>query len=333
VKAIIQDIQQKLAEGSYKNEEHVRVCIVLRILQALGWNIWNPGEVNLEFPVLPNEDQTRIDVALFLTPHEPSVFIEVKALGKLESALSQVERQLRDYNRNNTALFSIITDGQIWRFYHSQAGGEFANKCFKILNLAEQKLDDLEQDFVRFLSREAVETGNSEHEAKSYLQLSREQRAMEDGLSDARRLILEPPYPSLPQALKDVVGQTGIVVSIEKATKFINDFGTKRETPPTPEPPEPRGYTVRQRGQTGSLPPDGTECRFAYKGKEFRGRIERGELSVVELGRFSSFSAASVKATRTARNGWRDWEIRLPNETRWVLADTWRSQHSRVKFN
>jgi predicted type IV restriction endonuclease len=72
-RAIVEDVRDKLAKGAYKNEEHVRVCIVLRMLQALGWNIWNPAKVNLEFPVLPNEDQTKVDVALFLTPHDPVV--------------------------------------------------------------------------------------------------------------------------------------------------------------------------------------------------------------------------------------------------------------------
>ncbi len=325
MKPLLEEIRDNIARGIYRNEEHVRVCIVLRILQALGWNIWNPNEVNLEFMVLPNEDQTKVDVALFLTPHEPSVFIEVKALGKLDGVLSQVERQLRDYNRNNTALFSIITDGQTWRFYYSQAGGEFASKCFKLLHLTEHNLEDLEQSFAAFLSRTAVETGNSEHEARKYLQLGREQRALEDALPEARRLVLDPPYPSLPQSLKDVVAGAGVVVSLEKATKFINEFGAKREPPP-PLPPRPDDEIVRP---SNTLPPDGTDCRFTYKGKEFTGRIDRGVLSVVELGRFSSFSAASVKATRTARNGWRDWEIRLSGETHWVLADTWRSRRSR----
>lgn len=325
MKTLLEDIKGKIARGVYRNEEHVRVCIVLRILQALGWDIWNPAEVYSEFTVLPNEDQTRINVALLLTPHKPSVFIEVKAPGKLEGVLTQVERQLRDYNRNNTALFSIITDGRIWRFYHSQAGGEFATRCFKILNLIEQKLDDLEQDFARFLSRVAVETGNSEREVMAYLQLSREQRAMEDGLPEARRIILSAPYPSLPQALKDVVARAGIVVSLEKAIQVNNEFGTNREPPPPPPPP-PKVDNIRR---SNTLPPDGTDCRFTYEGRVFSGRIEHRTPVVDELGQFSSFSAAGKKATRTSRNGWSDWEIRLPGESNWVLADTWRSSRSR----
>ena len=183
-------------------------------------------------------------MALFLTPHEPSVFIEVKALGKLEGVLSQAERQLRDYNRDNQALFSIITDGQTWRFYHSAARGEFANRCFKILNLIEHNLDDLEQGFAVFLSRIAVETGNSEREATTYLQLSRKQRAMEDALPEARRRVLEPPFPKLTEALIQLVAEGGISISMEEAERFIREYGAQR--PPQQQPAEPSHLTREQ---------------------------------------------------------------------------------------
>jgi hypothetical protein len=140
----------------------------------------------------------------------------------------------------------MITDGQTWRFYYSQAGGEFANKCFKILNLTEHNLDDLEQDFVRFLSREAVESGNSELEAGEYLQRNREQRAMADAMPEASRRVLKPPYPKLPEALVQLVQERGISISAEKAIQFIKDY--KAEEPPRepssrietyePRPPE-----------------------------------------------------------------------------------------------
>jgi len=112
MKDVLTDILRKLSDGVYKNEEHVRLSLVSRILQELGWDLWNPNEVNSEFPVIPQEDKTRIDLALFLTPYVPSVFLEIKAFGKLEGNINQIEQQLLDYNRNNTALFSIITDGR-----------------------------------------------------------------------------------------------------------------------------------------------------------------------------------------------------------------------------
>ena len=75
MKEILADIKTKLEKNEYRNEEHVRLCLVARILQALGWNIWDPNEVNAEFIVVPDEDKTRVDVVLFLEPFSPSVFI------------------------------------------------------------------------------------------------------------------------------------------------------------------------------------------------------------------------------------------------------------------
>ena len=84
-----------------------------------------------EFNTVPNEDKSRVDIALFDSSPTPSVFIEIKAIGKLDTDLVKYEVQLRDYNRNNTAPFSIITDGRKWRFYYSQTGGEFFSKMFQ----------------------------------------------------------------------------------------------------------------------------------------------------------------------------------------------------------
>ena len=40
---ILEDIHRKLVAGAYQNEEHVRLSLVAREVQGLGWDIWNPG--------------------------------------------------------------------------------------------------------------------------------------------------------------------------------------------------------------------------------------------------------------------------------------------------
>lgn len=224
---IIKDIQRKLNDGAYTTEEHVRLSLVSRILQALGWNIWDPSEVNTEFIAVPQEDQTRVDVALFINTFSPIIFIEVKAVGKLAGNLRNIELQLRDYNRNNTALFSIMTDGRHWRFYYSQTGGEFSQKCFKEIDLVKDSIDDIETFLNAFLSKSEVISGNAKRDAESYLKLSRKQRAMEDALPKARRLVLEPPFPSLPQALVELTSKAGYPVTTEEASKFIKESVTE----------------------------------------------------------------------------------------------------------
>ena len=77
------DIRERLQRGEYQNEEHVRLSLVCRLLFKLGWNIWSLREVNTEFPAIPTEDKTKVDIALFAKESFPSVFIEVKAVGKI----------------------------------------------------------------------------------------------------------------------------------------------------------------------------------------------------------------------------------------------------------
>jgi len=72
------------------------------------------------------------------------------------------------------------------------------------------------------------------------------------------------------------------------------------------------------------FPPEGTLCRFTYKGNDYNGQIKNGRFMVNGHGYFSSFSAASVEISNTSRNGWRDWELKIPGSNQWLLADMWR---------
>ena len=225
---ILAEIREYIKNGYFKNEENVRFSLVARILKELGWDIWNPKEVTTEFNTVPNEDKSRVDIALFDNSPTPSVFIEIKAIGKLDTDLVKYEVQLRDYNRNNTAPFSIITDGRKWRFYYSQTGGEFSQKCFKVIDLLDDAIADIALSLYAFLSKEKIRSGNAKNEAETYLKLSQKQRVMEDAFPQARRQILEPPFPSLPEALIRIVEKDGFTLSIDEASHFVRKQGAKK---------------------------------------------------------------------------------------------------------
>ena len=253
MKDSLTDIKQKIQTGVYKNEEHVRLSLVSRILLELKWNLWDPREVNTELIVSPAEDKTRVDIALFTNQNFPCVFIEIKAVGGITGRLSEIERQLRDYNRNNTALFSVITDGKEWRFYYSQTGGEFSQKCFKIIDILEDDLDEVAKSLFTFLSKSEIDNGNAQREAENYLRLSQKQRAMEDSLPHARRLVQEPPYQSLPECLQNLVRQKGFQVTLEDAIAYIKNSIDKKPLPIegfsssiVPTPPSPSSVVSRR---------------------------------------------------------------------------------------
>jgi hypothetical protein len=228
MKTIIEDIRQKIMNNAYSNEEHIRLNLICRLLEKLGWDIWNPKEVCSEFFVSPDEDKTKVDLALFVNNFTPSIFIEIKYLGKVFDKLSVIEKQLRNYNRDITAIFSIITDGRIWRFYYCQTGGEFSQKCFKQLDIVKDDIEDIEIHLLTFLSKSEIQNGTAEKEAIKYLALSQKQKAMEDAIPQARRLILEPPYPSLPESLVDILKESGITISLDEAIEYIKTTPIKR---------------------------------------------------------------------------------------------------------
>jgi hypothetical protein len=159
---ILQEIKSKLICNDYSNEDQVRFSIVTRILQKLGWDIWNPNECCFEYPVkkFPTKDLNkdecgRVDIALFLAnDSSPEVFIETKKIGMLSGNYNSQQEQLSRYNYYETSAISILTDGVIWKFYLPSAGGTFNHKLFKEINLLEDDEHYIYNIFLKVLNKE-----------------------------------------------------------------------------------------------------------------------------------------------------------------------------------
>ncbi|WP_380265994.1 DUF4357 domain-containing protein [Hymenobacter caeli] len=219
---ILLDIQQRLRRKEYKNEEHVRLSLVARVVQALGWDVWNPTEVYTEFKATKKEDHTRVDVALFTRDFEDTaIFIECKGVGAFAADLATVERQLRDYNRDHTALFTIITDGRHWRFYFSFTSGEFKDKLFCKFDLQQDALEEIEGYLDTFLRRDNITNHLARRKAEAYLMLGKKERAMQDVLPDAQKLVSQPPFPSLPEAMVQLLAAKVLTITPAEAQAFL----------------------------------------------------------------------------------------------------------------
>jgi hypothetical protein len=144
---------------------------------------------------------------------------------------------MRNYNRDNQAMFTVITDGRNWRFYLSSAGGEFSRRCFKTFDMLDDDLEEVEASLSAFLKKSEIE--NARQKAEDYLKLNQIQRTAEDCLPEARRRISEPPYPSLPDALVSLVGEKGFSITQDEAVKFIKEADKRK-------PPVPIAYPTTQ---------------------------------------------------------------------------------------
>ncbi len=84
--------------------------------------------------------------------------------------------------------------------------------------------------------------------------------------------------------------------------------------------------TRTHRFRPRTLPPDGTRIKFHYNNERHEGKIQDRRIVLSGDVACTSFSEASKYITGTNRNGWKDWELRLPGENSWVLADQWRDR-------
>ena len=286
----IKDIRQKLLASSYKNEEHVRLNLILRLLYKLGWDIWNPFEVDTEFVVYKQDDNTKVDFALRPINDYPSVFIEVKAVGKIIN-LADVEMQLLNYNKYNTAPFSIITDGKNWYFYFSQSGGSMAQKRFKEINLLNTDINEIAETFNNFLSKEEIINGNAEAKAKEYLTYSRELRAIKDCEVAAEKLTRISPYPRLPEAILNLMKEKGYSnLTLSKIEEYLSNEGNIdspiASSNPITRPTGPiGGGLIGEKVESLSPPPDvkfATIVDGAFNGKEVKDWNKLLETSINE---------------------------------------------------
>jgi hypothetical protein len=233
------DIRQRLHNKDYHNEEHVRLALVARIVQQLGWDIWNPREVYAEFKATRKEDHTRVDLALFTHDFEATtIFIECKGVGGFAKDLAAVEKQSRDYNRDHTALFTLITDGRHWRFYYSFTSGEFKDTLFCKFDLLTDDLEEVAAYFDTFLHRDNIGNHSARHKAEAYLTLGKKERAMQDVLPDAQKLVSQPPFPSLPQAMVQLLAAKILTITVHEAQDFLSG-NALRPTGSAPAAPTP----------------------------------------------------------------------------------------------
>jgi hypothetical protein len=114
----LMQIQKRIPLARGRGEEATKQALVLPFLDALGFDIWNPGEVcpefEADFAIKKAGQKEKVDLAV-LIDGEPRIFLEVKSI---DSILDGHQGQLaRYFNGVPTVSLAIITNGCEYRFY------------------------------------------------------------------------------------------------------------------------------------------------------------------------------------------------------------------------
>lgn len=306
------------------DEATTKQTIILKFLYELGWNFFDANEVTPEYSVKDG----RVDYSLRLN-NENKVFLEIK---KVSVELESHQEQLLRYSFQAGIKLAVLTNGISWWFYLPLKEGNWEQRKFFAIDIMQQQPRDIARHFIEFLSKENISTESAVRIAEDLLNGKAKELKIQQNLPKAWHKIVSQPDELLieliNETLEKICGHKAEDTQIiEFINKYINtsapilekSLNWQKETIPK------LTQSVRTNSTSRELPEDDTECRFTYKNKTYVGIIKEGMLCV-ENQKFKSFSGASVEISQTSRNGWIDWEIKLPNTNQWLLANIWRKE-------
>lgn len=166
LKEHIDDIRNRLKEGEYISEIDISNRIVVRLLQELGWPIFDAWTVIFEYAVAGNK---KVDLALCYPRAMPIIFIEMKTFERfLENyEVKNAKEQLSNYishfqnNSHKEVSTAILTDGQKWLFFHPAGEGDWKENPIRELDFIESDTEEVAECLNRFLNYNSICTGES----------------------------------------------------------------------------------------------------------------------------------------------------------------------------
>ena len=235
LKEHIQDIQKRLKNKEYPNEQAISQGIVLRLLNALQWDIHDTQAVFPEYPI----EGTRVDYALLIPRKRvPVIFIEVKQPGKALGA----DKQLFQYAYHQGIPLVILTDGKEWHFYLPSGMGYYDERKFCKLDLVEQDKQESLYRLERYLTYDQVKNGKAlKHATKDYENVSKE-RETKNNIPVAWGKLLEEKDESLINVISEKVES---ICDFKPAQDDVLEYLYKLKKPvnasSSPPPREKRG--------------------------------------------------------------------------------------------
>jgi len=148
----------KSLTGKKISENDTKEVLISRLLRELSWNIYDPQEVKREYKHKNHPDSA--DFALILN-NKPVLLIEAKELNNLLDNVKDWS-QAMNYASNVGIKWSILTNGNRYLFFNSNAQEDYENKLFKEFHI--EKMNDSDAlEFYNILSKESISRGNIEN--------------------------------------------------------------------------------------------------------------------------------------------------------------------------
>ena len=198
------------------------------LLQALGWEVRDPDEVELECPTI---DGKSVDYALKID-RKPVLFIEAKPLNDQLTDVKSIT-QVVGYAANAGVEWCVLTNGVTYRIYHSTEKAEAPDKLlFEVsLDPKESKGMSIQQIAERFsrFSRDAMAKGVLDEIGKETFTTGKIRKALD-------KMFSEPPNAFV-RLIRSTIGDDTIKpAQVKKALNRLWARTSDVETPPFTAP-------------------------------------------------------------------------------------------------
>jgi predicted type IV restriction endonuclease len=211
---LIEKICKRLNDGAYPNEAAVSFSILMPILRALGWDDSDPDQVIPEH----SSGGRRVDFALCGTSKRPSVFVEVKGVGRALEG----DRQLFEYAFHEGIPICVLTDGRDWSFYLPSGQGSYDDRRVYRLQLNERPAIESARIFERYLSRARVKSGEALDAAnQDYRDIASKREASRNLPQAWQQLISGPEDLLIDLLVEQTEGICGFRPSVSEVTEFF----------------------------------------------------------------------------------------------------------------
>jgi predicted type IV restriction endonuclease len=238
------DIRAGIKAGRYVNEATVSQGIVQRLLNALGWPVYDTEIVAPEYSLAGR----RADYALCHPPREPVILVEVKQVGQSKGA----DRQLFEYAFHKGVPMAILTDGQEWNFFLPTEQGDYSERQLYKLDILERDPQDAEVGLERYLGYEEVRSGRAIEAARRDYRNAARKKSAQRTLPDAWAKLVESEDDILIELLSDKVEDLcGVKPDPEAVAAFLRGQGSPKTATPLVAAPKRTKQIVQP--ATGSV--------------------------------------------------------------------------------
>jgi len=245
------------------DEAATKQAIILKILNLLGWDIFNIDEVKPEYSV----GSQRVDYSLRIN-NSNKVFIEVK---KISEDLENHQAQLLNYSFQEGVKLAVLTNGITWWFYLPLNEGSWEQRKFYSIDLIQQESENVADRFIDFISKENVSSGHAITNAEAIYTSQKKRNIVEATIKKAWYKIISDPD----ELLVDLLNETTEKLCGYKATdEQIENFISKNKSNlilSEIQVPKPISYPRREKIQRVF-----TKTKSRYSGKSISSFIFRG---------------------------------------------------------